>query len=350
MTQPRSRIVDPEVTPFYHCMSRCVRQSHLCGPGMEHRKDWIEQKLRELSDSYCIDVCGYAILDNHLHVLLRIDIETAKNMSDAEVALRWGTLYPPQNSRRELLPVDEAWIAEQIQDAEWVAERRQRLIDLGWFMKGLKEDIARRANREDGRTGVFWEGRYRSYPILDELALLVTMVYIDLNPLAAGMAPTPEESTHTSFRARIDHCREQHRTSDLQAGQTSYQAACAAAAGLEDDLWLFPIQDRRELGDSLRPGLLPGFTLASYVELVDGTSRLSRPDKAHVSPGMAPLLTRLGTTPELWEQMLRKLLGAPRLVGSALGSCRESLEKVAAARGTRLPVNLNGCPVSASRS
>ena len=82
-----------------------------------------------------------------------------------------------------------------------------RLANLGWFMKSLKEPLARIANKEEGVSGAFWEGRYKSVGIFDEESLLATAAYIDLNPLAAGVVATPEESTHTSLGTRINHSR-----------------------------------------------------------------------------------------------------------------------------------------------
>jgi hypothetical protein len=93
--------------------------------------------------------------------------------------------------------VTAAWITERSKAAAWVEERRRRLLDLGWFMKSLKEPIARRANKEDNCVGTFWEGRFRSLASLDEASLLATCAYIDLNPVAARIAATPEKSPHT---------------------------------------------------------------------------------------------------------------------------------------------------------
>ena len=88
----------------------------------------------------------------------------------------------------------DARVARFAGNADWVAEMRRRLADLGWFMKSLKEPLARIANKEEGVSGAFWEGRYKSVGILDEESLLATAAYIDLNPLAAGIVATPEES------------------------------------------------------------------------------------------------------------------------------------------------------------
>ncbi len=73
MTMPRRQLVDVAVTRYYHCISRCVRRAFLCGEGVTHRKAWIEARLELLAKHFAVSVCGFAILDNHLHVLCRLD-------------------------------------------------------------------------------------------------------------------------------------------------------------------------------------------------------------------------------------------------------------------------------------
>jgi hypothetical protein len=92
-------------------------------------------------------------------------------------------------------------------DTERIVLLRQRLADLGWFMRCLNEPLARRANGEDGCTGRFWEGRYKCQALLDERAAVAAMTYVDLNAIRAGITARLDRSAHTSASRRIRDCR-----------------------------------------------------------------------------------------------------------------------------------------------
>jgi len=115
----------------------------------------------------------------------------------------------------------------------------------------LKEPLSRLANREEQTRGAFFEGRFKSVAILDEESLLATHAYIGLNPVAAGIAEVPEASAHTSIKQRVEHVKEQGRTEDLNAAQAG-SVAGSTAAGLEEGLWLCPVEDRRRLDSARR--------------------------------------------------------------------------------------------------
>ncbi len=168
MTVARSQLVDPEVTRYYHCISRCVRRAMLCGEGFEHRKQWIEDRLELLAECFAVSVCGFAVMDNHLHVLVRLDDEEVRAWSDEDVVRHWIRVYPPKTLKGDVIEINQAWIDHQLKDKKKVTSMRERLDSLGWFMKALKEPLARLANKEDGCKGTFWESRYKSIAILDE--------------------------------------------------------------------------------------------------------------------------------------------------------------------------------------
>jgi REP element-mobilizing transposase RayT len=242
MTLPRSLLIDPRCTPYYHCVSRCVRRAFLCGRdsvtgfNFEHRRAWIEARLLKQAEIFALDLCAYAVMSNHYHVVLHINRLQQQGWSDADVVARWQRLHQ--------LP---EWFGSA--DGETVAATvaiwRDRLGSISWFMKCLNEPLARIANKEDGCKGRFWEGRFKSQALLDEAAVFKCMAYVDLNPIRASVAKTPEDSAHTSIQARIENRAE------------------ALAAMSEDP------------GDTFR---LP-IGRADYLRLVDWTGRQLRPDK-----------------------------------------------------------------------
>jgi hypothetical protein len=205
MTIARAQLVDTSVTRWYHCITRCVRRAFLLGEGDQNRQEWIENRLEELAEIFAVAVGGFSVMDNHLHVLLRLDPDLAQAWSDEEVVRRWGQLFPPRDKSRQPTPITEHWVQWRLKDSLWVATARQRLQSLSWFMKCLKEPLSRLANRQDKTRGTFFEGRFKSVAVCDEEALLATSVYIDLNPVAAQVATTPETSDYTSIKQRLDH-------------------------------------------------------------------------------------------------------------------------------------------------
>src|SRR5688572_11692451 len=209
MTRPRSALISLEATPYYHCISRCVRRAWLCGQDKEtgrsfdHRKPWLVERFRFLGDIFAINIAAYAVMSNHYHLVLHIDAERARLWSIDEVVARWLQLYRgpelAQRFRRQ-----ETLADEELQRLEQLAEVwRDRLCNISWFMSCLNYTIARRANKEDGCTGRFWQGRFNSQALLDETALLSCMTYVDLNPIRAGIASNLLDSDFTSIQDRI---------------------------------------------------------------------------------------------------------------------------------------------------
>ena len=348
MTLARSKLVDVAVSRWYHCISRCVRRAFLFSEGENSnsgdRKGWIERRLKELAGIFAVSVGGFSVMDNHLHLLLRLDSLKAEEWKAEEVVNRWFKLFPPRGTDRKPLPPEKlnALVTERLKDAKWIASTRERLGSLSWFMKCLKEPLSRMVNKAEKCTGAFFEGRFKSIAILDEEALLSVCAYIDLNPVAAGIAAVPEEGDHTSVKARVEHVKNQGRVKDLQTARAGSVAGSRASKELEEALWLIPIEDRRQL-DSQREGMLSGFTLGNYLILVEYTGRLLREGKASISVELTDIFERFGSSAALWQARLQKLSGG-RGLGRFLSTSRERLREVAEKLGVHHLANLDGCP------
>lgn len=345
MTIARSKQVDPDLTRWYHCISSCVRRAHLLQGSDVNGKDrkiWIQDRLKELNSIFAISVGGFAILDNHFHLLLRLDPQDAAGWSDEEIVERWFILYPPRGPDRRPLTGDALLELrrERLSNPCWLNEIRGRLCSLSWFMKCLKEPLARMINRTDQCRGTLFEGRFKSIAVLDEQALLTVCAYIDLNPIAAGIAATPEASFNTSVKTRIDHARNQGRTHDVAAAANGSIAGSDAARHLEEALWLIPIEDRRRL-DSEREGMLESFTLGNYLMLVEYTGRLFRDGKARITANTGDIFQRLQVSSLKWHGEMRRLRGE-RLTGRFIATSAQKLQAASKQFGLSRIVNLRG--------
>jgi hypothetical protein len=163
-----------------------------------------------------------------------------------------------------------------------------------------------------------------------------------LNPVAAKITTTSETSEFTSIKQRVEHVEAQGRPTELEAAVGGSVAGSEAAAGLEESLWLCPVEDRRGL-DSSQEGMMQGFPLGSYVKLVEYTGRLSRQGKASISAELAGIFERLGCGAENWHNRMQRLNG-DRLLGRFFATTRAKLREISENLGLRHVVNQAGCP------
>jgi len=236
VAQSRKSLISLADTPYYHCISRCVRRSFLCGydrntqANYEHRKSWVEKRLLFLSQVFAIDICAYAVMSNHVHVVLCVNKEAAMSWPLKTVLTQWhkmhkGTVLTRKYLKGELVSESEFETIKSIAEVY-----RKRLYDISWFMRNLNEYIARKANEEDQCTGRFWEGRFRSQALLTEKALLSCMAYVDLNPVRAKIAKGLEDSSYTSIKRRLNTPSSATRTKGLMQFKTS--AKCRQQRGV----------------------------------------------------------------------------------------------------------------------
>jgi REP element-mobilizing transposase RayT len=375
----RSQVVPCDEVGVYHCISRCVRRAFLCGVDpitghdYDHRKEWIRERLEHLASIFAIDICGYTVMSNHLHAVLRCRPDLVRDWSADEIAFSWSRLFPSSDpATGEPIEPSACDINMIVSDPERVAELRQRLSSLSWFMRCLNEQIARRANREDECKGRFWEGRFKSQALLDEAAILACSIYVDLNPIRAGVTQTPEQSTYTSAYDRIQSMVSvSPSAAELDQASLVAQPAegsidpISSGAAVCSDSWLCELTLQEGPGEidggrSTPSTSVPGFTCAEpamptgepqsrprraaraseqgylpikfdkYLSLLDWTGRQIRASSRGTIPAhLAPILERLGVIGDCWVETVRQF---GRRFKTAVGR-PDSLTALAARRG-----------------
>lgn len=193
-------------------------------------------------------------------------------------------------------PLIERWRRQACDEIETeAAERiiegwRCRLSDVSWYIHCLNEHLARHANAEDGCTGRFWEGRFKSQALLDESGLLTAMVYVDLNPIRAGIGVTPERSEFTSIYARI-----------LQLRRSENHTSVAADRATGANTPLLPFTD-----SSADHGAKIPFSLPDYLSLLDWTGRARRPGKrGTIDERLPAIMQPLNIDAEAWVRAMQ---------------------------------------------
>jgi len=271
MTLARNQLISVSDTPYYHVVSRCVRRAFLCGKdkysgkSYEHRRGLIVDRVKFLASVFNIKICSYAIMSNHYHLVLKVN--DTKDWSIHQVLISWSSLCNLPYLCQKFLNKQDIDKAEMREVLKLTNEYRKRLMSISWFMKLLNQDIAFKANVEDGCKGHFFESRFKSQALLDERALLTCMSYVDLNPIRAAMARSPEDSNYTSIQERINHTK----TDLLSFG----------SAGID-------------------------YSLTDYLQLVDGTGRAIIEGKTGFIPKELPdILRRLDLNPDTWMDELK---------------------------------------------
>ncbi len=251
--QARRDYLNPGVVQIVHAIQRCVRRAFLCGVdpftgnSYEHRREWIRQRLEFFASVFAIDCLTYTVLSNHAHLVLRTRPDIVETWSDETVARRWLRLFPKRrDDNGEPAEPEPHELRAITSDKECLAELRKRLSDVSWWMRCTAEDIARWSNAEDNVTGRFWQGRFRAQLLLDSASLLACAAYVDLNPIRAAMAETPEQSEFTGAKDRIDDLNDRASSSPK-----THDWECSRRRAKRG--WLSPLEINEQAGGSAMP-------------------------------------------------------------------------------------------------
>lgn len=345
-SKSRREIIDPDVVGIYHVYNQIVDQQFLLGydprtgKDFGYRRDWIYDRLKMQARYFAIDVFDFAILGNHFHLMVRNRPEIVEAWTDEEVVRRWLHICPVCRDRlgRPKPPTDRQ-VKKRLGEAK---QYRERLASISWFMRLLSQKVAMRANKEDGRKGHFFAGRFKSERLETEHDLLQCSLYIDLNIVRAGLADCPEKSKYTSAFDRIrsrwnrsmTDLEQQQRLPDEESPdawlapvycperaddytgpvQLVTAAAAVEASQTEPQKKASPAKRTATSSTSVTPnvntynplgaprvsnkGFLP-MKQAAYLQLLDIVGRIARPDKKGSIPShLPPLYKRLNLTPQ----------------------------------------------------
>lgn len=341
-----------------HAVQRCVRRAFLAGvdektgKDFSYRREWIRRRMESLASVFGVDVLTYAIMSNHMHLILRNRPDVVAAWTDQEVAIRWLRVFPGRRLEEHLAEPTQSDVQMLVNQPERMAVIRQRLSDISWFMRALSEPIARMANRQDECTGRFWEGRFKALRIMDETGLLACAMYVDLNPVRAAMAESPEKSCHTSAYDRIQGDRgkqinsaafdlvpvsneaagEQIKNTPVDQLRRKRTAKKRSPAGrrIPCDAWLSRLTLDKQIlaidpqvhADGLRAsdkGFLP-MNSGEYLSLLRWTAQQGVAGVVSEVPAeLAALLKSLGIDVTMWRDMVwhfKKYFGRSTCIGS----------------------------------
>ena len=246
-------------------------------------------------------------MSNHYHLVLKVNNEAATALSDDEVVSRWTAVYTSGDDLVKRYQAGETCGAESEKAKDTIAEWRVRLSSISWFMSALNQYISRRANQEDKCKGHFWESRFKSQALLDEMALLACMVYVDLNPVRAGIAKGLEDSDFTSIQERLKVFMKA-KLEKAKAKKTKKHRRKPARYTEPSNTCGFQPKALLPFTSSQQGGI--PFSLMDYLALVQNTGRIIDPrKKGYIEEDQLNILDSLDITEDVWLEMVQNFEG-----------------------------------------
>ncbi len=331
MRRKRKMDFPPDETTLVHVTHRCVRQAFLMDDRLrtagigKTRRQIILDHLKLLSSAFAIDLFRLSIMTNHIHITMRNRPDIVERWSDKEVARRWLIICPGYSRAhyefrgKVALPVSDQEIEKLAADKERIQILRERLSDISTFMWAFSDYVAKLFNLVDGKKGCFWEGRFKARLVLDEVGLLTCGLYVDLNPIRAGAAKTPEESWYTTACFQIE--AERRRVEEPAVDPSTLPDAFFSPVALSGEgSAMYESSTGQRVSDF-------GFLSISdkeYLIILDLVGRIIRDGKAGViDENIPPIFERLKSS---FESVSALVLGYQELFRSFVGT-QESINR-----------------------
>ena len=293
----RSDVIDESVVGAYFITTRTARRAFLTGYDPQtrrdtsHRKELIRLRIEVLASVFAVECCDHTVLDNHLHMILRNRPDVVAGWSDREVARRWLRLNHSELALRD--EPKKEWVDALVADPRRLARARRALSSISEFMKQLKCAVAVMFNAEDGCSGCFWQGRFTCSRLENDAALLVCSLYINLNPIRAGIARGIEDAEYTSAHARIEDAK----TRDKSRPKSGYLASVHVDGDSYDG-----VKTKRRASNK---GYLH-VKFVEYLELLDAIIRRERAERDGCEVLEYPsILKRIGIGVAEWGHAVR---------------------------------------------
>ena len=166
------RFLRNDTTTIYHVISRTALDGFPLG---DKEKDYMLELIHRYSKLFFVDILGFCVMGNHLHLVCRVYPEGS--VSDHDVAEKYREYYG-----------EDKHISEN--DIDYY---RKRWTSLSIFVKELKQEFTRYYNRKHRRRGYFWGERFKSMIVEQGHTLVNLLAYVDLNPIRAGLVKKPED-------------------------------------------------------------------------------------------------------------------------------------------------------------
>lgn len=307
----RRETIDPHEVAIAHVCTRTVRKCFLMGEdassgkNFDHRKVWIEEYLQVFSKYFGVDLLGFSILSNHLHLIFRTRPDVVATWSDEDVARRWMMLCPHRkNADGSACQPTEPEIKSIAGCPVKTKEIRERLSNISWWMRLLCQRVAMRANREENEVGRFWQDRFFATALADEASLLACAAYVDLNPIRAAMCEKLEDSDHTSVQRRIEAQREESKREEEPNPDREASDSFLAPLRLDEGSGTVGPCVSASPSRCSDKGFL-AMSLEDYLLLLDWTARQSVEVKRGKTPDcVPPILQRLGLAQASWCELV----------------------------------------------